>query len=118
MKITSSKLQALHTSPNERALVRCQMALELKDRGDYNAAQEVMRPLWTGVGERPVISDLHASVSAEVMLCVGILTRWIGSKNQVEGAQEIAKNLITESITAYELGGDVLKVAAARVELA
>jgi tetratricopeptide (TPR) repeat protein len=94
------------------------MALELKDRGDYNAAQKVMGPLWLNVGERPVITGLHPSVSAEVLLSVGILTRWIGSKNQVEGAQEIAKNLITESITAFELSGDVLKVAAARVELA
>jgi len=65
-----------------------------------------------------MLSGLHASVSAEVLLCVGILTRWIGSKNQVEGSQETAKNLITESITAYDLAGDVLKVASARIELA
>lgn len=118
MKITSSKLHALHTSPNEEALVRCQSALEAKDRGDYTCAQEVMRTLWPSVGQRPVTSGLHASVSAEVLLCVGILTRWIGSKNQVEGALEAAKNLITESITAFDFAGDVLKVAAARVELA
>jgi tetratricopeptide (TPR) repeat protein len=42
----------------------------------------------------------------------------MGSKNQIEEAQETAKNLITESITFYELAGDVKKVAAARVELA
>ena len=52
------------------------------------------------------------------MLCVGVLTRWIGSKNKVEGSQETAKNLITESITFYESIGDLKKVAAARVELA
>jgi tetratricopeptide (TPR) repeat protein len=118
MKITSPKLNALHLSANEKALVRCQTALEWKDRGSYCAAQEVMRPLWTRIGEHPDLTGLHASVAAEVMLCVGILTRWIGSKNKVEGAQETAKNLITKSITSYELTGDVMKVAAARVELA
>jgi tetratricopeptide (TPR) repeat protein len=118
MKITSSKLQALHTSPNEEALVRCQTALELKDRGDYAAAQEIMRPIWIGVGERPTVGQLHGSVAAEVLLCVGVLTRWIGSKNRVEGSQELAKNLITESITFYESIGDLKKVAAGRVELA
>lgn len=118
MRITSQNLNTSHLSANEKALVGCQTALELKDRGDYCGAQEVMRPLWARVGERPSTSGLHASVSAEVLLCVGILTRWIGSKNQVEGAQETAKNLITESMTSYETAGDVMKVAAARVELA
>jgi tetratricopeptide (TPR) repeat protein len=57
-------------------------------------------------------------VAAEVLLCVGVLTRWIGSKNRVEGSQETAKDLITESITFYESIGDLQKLAAARVELA
>lgn len=118
MKITLQKLSASHLSANEKALVRCRMALESKDRGDYKGAQEAMRLLWPCVGEHPDIRGLHHSVSAEVLLCVGILTRWIGSKNQVEGAQETAKDLITESMTSYELAGDVMKVAAARVELA
>lgn len=118
MRITLQKLNTSHLSANEKALVRCQIALELKDRGDYKGAQEAMFPLWPRVGERPEVVGLHASVSAEVLLCVGILTRWIGSKNRVEGAQETAKDLLTESITAYELAGDVMKVAAARVELA
>jgi len=118
MRITSLNLDASHLTANEEALVRCQRALILKDQGDYDSAQKVMRPLWARVGERPEIGRLHASVSAEVLLCVGVLTRWIGSKNQVEEAQETAKNLITESITFYESMGDHKKVAAARVELA
>ena len=40
------------------------------------------------------------------------------AKIDVDGAQEAAKNLITESIRSYESAGDVKKVAAARVELA
>lgn len=118
MKITPTILGASHLSVNEEALLRCQNALSLKDRGDYNSAQKVMSPLWMRVGDRPNTCDLHATVAAEVLLCVGVLTRWIGSKNKVEGAQETAKNLITESITFYESIGDLKKVAAARVELA
>lgn len=118
MKLTSQRLHVSHLTANEKALLLCETALELKDKGDYNGAQEVMRPLWIRVGERPEIDRLHPSVAAEVLLCVGILTRWIGSKNQIEGAQETAKNLITESITFYESIGDVKQVATARVELA
>jgi tetratricopeptide (TPR) repeat protein len=77
-----------------------------------------MQPLWKCIGDRPETNDLHASVSAEVLLCVGILTGWIGSKEGIEEAQEIAKNLISESITFYESVGDTRQVAAARAELA
>lgn len=118
MKITSRKLHTSHLTVNEEALVRCQTALELKDKGDYGGAGETMRPLWKRVGEAPDVEQLFPSVAAEVYLCAGILTRWIGSKNRIEGSQEVAKNLITKSITFYELSGDVKKVAEARVELA
>jgi tetratricopeptide (TPR) repeat protein len=118
MKITSPSLDTSHLTANDIALRRCLMALELKDKGDYGGAQEVIRPLWERVGERPGIEALHPSVAAEVLLCAGILTGWIGSKNGIEGAQEAAKNLISESITFYESWGDKKKVAAARAEIA
>ncbi|HEX9629133.1 MAG TPA: hypothetical protein VF961_03870 [Pyrinomonadaceae bacterium] len=118
MKIASPKLHTAHLTANDEALRRCQYALEQKDKGDYEGSQDLMVRLWRGVGERPEIKELHASVAAEVLLCVGILTGWIGSKNQIEDAQEIAKNLITESITYFESVGDVTKVAAARTEIA
>jgi tetratricopeptide (TPR) repeat protein len=77
-----------------------------------------MRPFWKGLGTRPETAGLHSTVVAEVLLCVGILTRWIGSRNQSQEAQTIAKELISESLTLYESLGDVLKVASARSELA
>ena len=118
MRISSPNLNTAHLTANEEALVRCQTALELKDRGEYEAARQVMGPLWKRVGESPDTSGLFPSIVAEVLLCVGVLTRWIGSRNQVGEAQEKAKNLITEAITFYESTGDTKKVAAARVELA
>jgi len=118
MKITSPKLNASHLTANEVALLRCQTALESKDRGDYDGARKAMAPLWGRVGEPPNSVELHPSVAAEVFLCAGILTGWIGSKEGIEEAQELAKNLISKSITFYESVGDVKKVAAARAEIA
>src|SRR6266545_1029588 len=118
MKITSPKQHTGYTSANEEALSRCQIALELKDRGCYEGAREAMGTLWRRVAERPETKGLYPSIAAEVLLCVGILTRWIGSRNQIKESQDIARDLISESITFYESIGDAKKVAAARAELA
>jgi tetratricopeptide (TPR) repeat protein len=77
-----------------------------------------MGPLWGRVGEHPELGRLYPSVAAEVLLCTGILTRWIGSRNQIKESQDIARDLISESINFYESAGDIKKVAAARAELA
>ena len=116
--MASPKLEIAHLNANDEALLRCKTALEQKDRGDYAGAQETMRPLWKRVGERPKTTGLNPSVAAEVLLCVGILTSWIGSKNQIRDAQELAKNLITQSITYFESSKDVTKVAIAQSEIA
>jgi tetratricopeptide (TPR) repeat protein len=118
MRMTSHKLDISHLTTNEKALFRCETALELKDRGDHQAVQEVMQPLWRFVGDRPDTKGLHPTVKAEVLLTVGILTCWIGSRSQLKEAQETAKNLIGESMLFFESIADVKKVAAARAELA
>jgi len=102
---------------NERALFRCQKALELKDKGDYKGAQEVMRPFWKRVGEHPNTEELHPSVAAEVLFCAGIFTSLIGSRDGIKEANEWARDLLTESITYYESLHDVIKIAAIRAEL-
>jgi tetratricopeptide (TPR) repeat protein len=118
MRISSRKLDTSHLTPNDEALLRCETALELKDKGDYEGARQAMGALWQRVGERPAVERLHPSVAAEVVLCAGILTRWIGSKNQIKESQGFARDLISESIRFYESAGDFKKVAAGRVELA
>lgn len=104
-------------APNERALYKCEKALELKDRGDYTGAQAVMRPLWNRVGEHPDLDGLHPTVAAEVLFCTGILTGWIGSRDENKDANEWARDLLTESITYYESLQDVIRIAAVRAEL-
>jgi tetratricopeptide (TPR) repeat protein len=116
--MASLKLDIAHLNAEDEALLRCKTALEQKDRGDYAGAQETMRPLWKRVGELPDTTGLDPSAAAEVLLCVGILTSWIGSKNQIRDAQELAKNLITQSMTYFESNRDVTKVAVAQSEIA
>jgi len=118
VKIASPKLKTSNLGANDEALFRCKTALEQKDRGDYLGAQKAMRPYWSRMGEAPNTQGLEPSVAAEVLLCVGILTGWIGSKNQVSDAQETAKNLITQSMTYFESSRDVSKVALAQSEIA
>lgn len=118
MQITSPKLHASKPLTNDEALRCCNTALELKDKGNADGALDVMRPLWEGLGQRPDTTGLHLTVVSEVLLCVGILTGWIGSRNEIKEANDAAKDLLTESIRLYESLGDSRKVAEARSELA
>jgi two-component system chemotaxis response regulator CheY len=103
---------------NERARLRCQLAKQLEDSGNYEAAREAMGELWARVGERPTLDELDSATAAEVLLRVGALTGWIGSAKQIQGLQELAKNLISESITRFSEVGDEKKIAEAQMELA
>jgi tetratricopeptide (TPR) repeat protein len=89
----------------------------LEEVGNYEAAREAMGELWSRVGERPVLDGLDEATAAEVLLRVGVLTGWLGSTKQIEGAQEIAKNLISESITRFETLKNTTKIAEAQMEL-
>jgi len=102
---------------NEEAELRCRTALEQKERGEYDGPLEIMFPVWKGIGHRPNTKGLSDVVAAEVFLTAGILTRWIGNRNEIKEADGYARDLITESITLYETIGDTRKVAEARSEL-
>lgn len=103
---------------DQRALVRCRWAKKLEEIGNYDAAREAMGELWGGIGERPKVEGLDQRTAAEVLLRAGTLTGWIGSTRQIEGAQETAKNLITETIAIFEALHDQKKLAEAQVEIA
>ncbi len=105
-------------STDERARLRCRLAKQLEEAGNYEAAREAMGELWLGVGELPNLEGLDPRLAAEVLLRAGVLTGWIGSTWQIKGAQETAKNLISESIAIFESLLDVKKVAEAQTEIA
>ena len=118
MKFASRKPDTSHLSRDEAALARCKIALELRDNGNAKGALEIIRPLWRGVGTRPVTQGLQPETAADVLFCTGVLTGWIGNSNQIKDAQETARDLISESITYYQTNGPQSKTAEARSELA
>jgi CheY-like chemotaxis protein/tetratricopeptide (TPR) repeat protein len=105
-------------SANERALLRCRLAKHQEWAGDFEAAREALGELWRGVGFRPNLEGLDKESKAEVLMRVGALTGWIGSAGQIEGSQEMAKDLISESIRFFEELGNRSKVGEARSGLA
>ncbi|MDT5272428.1 MAG: two-component system, OmpR family, response regulator QseB [Acidobacteriota bacterium] len=120
MIISSQLLQEIADptlTREKRALLRCQLAKGLEDVGNYEAAREAMGELWPKVGGRPVLDELSEATAADVLLRVGVLTGWLGSTRQIEGAQETAKNLISESITRFGALQNTEKVAEGQMEL-
>ena len=103
---------------NERAQLRCRLAKRLEDSGEYEAACELLSPFWAGVGEEPEVAGLDQTTAAEVLLRVGVLTGWLGSKTEVGGARERAKDIISRSFSLFEQSGLANRANEARVELA
>ena len=121
MKATKELIHQLadqNLSGDQRALLRCQLASQLEDEGDYEAAREAMGELWQRVGERPSLEGLNEETKAAVLLRAGVLTGWIGSAEQVSGAQETAKNLISESIALVDGLQQNSRMAEAQIDLA
>src|SRR5258708_4745650 len=102
----------------ERARLRCRLARQYEQAGDYEAASEAMAELWRGVGARPTLEGLDVETRALVLLRVGALTGWIGSAGQIAGSQEMAKDLISESARAFEELDQRNKVGEAHSDLA
>ncbi len=120
MALTDTVLRRLDDptlTRDERAQLRCEMATSLEHRGRYEEARDALAELWAGTGQRPPLEGLSEQTAAEVLLRVGVLSGWLGSAHQIEGAQEAAKDLISESITRFRALGDAEKVATAQSEL-
>jgi tetratricopeptide (TPR) repeat protein len=100
---------------DERALLRSEVAADLAHKGQYEAAREALGELWRGTGERPNVEGLAETTAAEVLLQAGVLSGWLG---KIKGAQEAAKDLISESAALFERLGESNKAAAARAEIA
>ena len=66
----------------------------------------------------PIHKGCNRKRLPDVFFCTGILTGWIGARNQIKDAQESARDLITESITYYESNNLKREAAEARSEIA
>jgi tetratricopeptide (TPR) repeat protein len=96
----------------------CELAKNLEEAGEFEKAAETLSSFWSGVLKRPNTKGLEEEAQAELLLRCGTLTGWLGVATQISGAQESAKDLISESATLFENLGMSEKVAEARVDLA
>ncbi|HET6978544.1 MAG TPA: tetratricopeptide repeat protein [Pyrinomonadaceae bacterium] len=121
MTLRASLLRELvnpNLSVGGRAELCCELAKDFEDKGEYDKAREVLSDLWPRMDQRPRLTGLEQSTSAEVLLRAGVLTGWIGCRNQIADAHERSKNLISESLTTFESLKYRKKIAEAQTELA
>jgi tetratricopeptide (TPR) repeat protein len=104
-------------SRDEDALRRCALSNSFLKAGDYEGAVEALEGLWRGACERPAADGLAAHAAAEVLVQAGRLTSALGGARRIEGAQEAAKNLISDGAGVFERLGDAKKVAQAHADL-
>ena len=102
----------------ENVVPLCELAKGLEEAGEFESAAETLSSFWNGPVSYPQISGLTQHAKAELLLRSGTLTGWIGSAKQISGAQETAKDLISESVALFERLGFEEKVAEARIDLA
>ena len=115
---TSAFEKELETPVLDNVLPLCELARGLEEAGEFEVAEEALRPFWTGVPDRPNTTGLRSEAKAELLLRTGTLTGWLGAARQIPGSQELAKDLISESSSVYESIGLAEKLAEARVNLA
>jgi tetratricopeptide (TPR) repeat protein len=80
----------------------CDRARALEQAGRYEEARELLSDWWPEVGERPILEGLNEREAVEVKLRVGCLTSWLGSARPVEGAQDLALDLLSECARTFE----------------
>lgn len=105
MNLAADRLTQLDNptlTTDERVLIRCQAVADLILTGQFEAAREAMSGLWGGVGQRPPVQGLGKEAAAEVLLQCGVLSSAIGSARNLSGAQESAKDLISEAQWLFE----------------
>src|SRR5688572_18595538 len=101
MQLKSKLVQLNDSTFDQEVLIRCKHAKKLEAAGNYDEASAALGHLWPGISERPETTGLDSRASGELMLCVGVLTGWIGSTRQIPNAQERAKDLISESLAVF-----------------
>ena len=105
-------------STSERVRLRCQLAKQFEKTGDYEAARGALEDIWPSFEEYPKIDTLDEPTAAEVLLRIGVLTGWLGSIKLIKGSQQVARNLIGDSIAIFESLPDSRKTAEAEIEAA
>jgi CheY-like chemotaxis protein len=98
-------------------LLCCRQAAEFIFDGQYEEAREALGEFWRGVGNRPSLEGLSSLVTAEVLLQCGALTGRFGSSRNIAGAQEAAKDLLSEALGIFQKLARSSKVSEVHYEL-
>ena len=96
----------------------CQLARELEYKGEYEAARRTLADYWPLTDPDPNVSNVAPDVAGELLLRAGVLTGAIGSRSQLAGAQERAKDLLSKSLSIFESQNNKQRVNEAHTELA
>ncbi len=113
----ATRLEDPSLTLEQRAQIRCEVSKSLEDSGRYVEAAVALGDLWGGVGVRPDVTSYTQPTAGEILLRVGTLTSWLGESRQVKGAQESAKDFVSESKRIFEQLRDKVKAAEAATEL-
>lgn len=101
-----------------RVLLRCRVAGELIQKGQYEAAGEALGELWAGVGQRPRVDGLPLDAEAEALFRCGTLTHLLGHVRNVAGSQEQAKDMLSEAQRKFRALGMAAKASETQYDLA
>jgi tetratricopeptide (TPR) repeat protein len=115
--ILSSTVSEQGVSRNEAVRLRCRAAKKLEDAGDYEGASAALGDVWVGLGQRPKLDGLDEPTQAEVLLHAGTISAWVGHTRQVEGVQEVAKDLLFESGRTFERHNMIERLVDAQIQL-
>ena len=102
---------------DEQALGCCLLARQHEERGDYEAAAMALKQWWE-VGEEPQIDALDLHAKAHVLLRAGTVYGWLGSAEQIAGAQKVAQGLLQSSMTLFKLINEETHAVEAQIESA
>jgi tetratricopeptide (TPR) repeat protein len=116
-QVESLQHEKTASTTSERASALCARAKELEEAGKLEDARLALGEFWQQIGDRPSLQGIDRPVQADLLLRAGALSGWLGSAHQIPGAQEIAKDLISEGGAIFEELGFIEKVAEARVDL-
>lgn len=121
MTLQASRLRELENpslSVDRRVDLCCEVTRELENKGEYEEARKLLSDYWPHIGEAPKLAGLQPNTSGELLLRAGVLTGILGGHRQIPNAQEIAKDLLTQSHSIFESRQNKKKMAEAQTELA
>jgi tetratricopeptide (TPR) repeat protein len=77
-------------------------AADLEQRGEIEQAQMVLYPLWQGIHATPKLDGLEKATQAALIMRAASLTSRIGSEQAIAGAQNVAKDLVSDAIRRFD----------------